>query len=87
MNEADERFAARLGEEVRKVLGPVLELDEVRVDGGSGPVTLTAVCIAAGTRHTVHGRGGTLLEASRALVQSAAELRLADAWTRLEAAN
>lgn len=86
MNEADERFAARLGEEVRKVLGPVLELDEVRVDG-SGPVTVTAVCVAAGTRHTVRGEGGTLLEASRALVQSAAELRLADAWTRLEAAH
>ena len=86
MNEADERFAARLGEEVRKVLGPVLTLDGVQVDG-AGPVTLTAVCVAAGTRHTVGGEGETLLEASRALVQSAAELRLADAWTRREASH
>jgi hypothetical protein len=85
-SEADERFATRLGEEIRAVLGPSITLDVVAV-GGHGPVSLVATCLVNGEPRDITGEGATLLEASRNLINAAAELRLADAWTRLEASS
>ena len=86
MNDADERFASRLADEIRGVLGPTIELDRVVVDR-TGPTTVIAECVIDGDRRDVAGEGPTLLEASQALIRAAAELRLADAWTRLEASS
>jgi hypothetical protein len=84
--DADARFAARLGEEIRGVLGPAIELDGVTVMG-EGPVSLIAACRVDGRRHDVVGEGATLLDASRSLIRAAAELRLTEAWSALEASQ
>ena len=52
---------------------------------GTRPVSVSAECLVDGHPRTVTGEGATLLDASRALIRAAAELRLADAWARLEA--
>lgn len=81
--DADQRFALRLAEEIRGVLGPAIVLDGVSVRG-TGPVSLAAACRIDGRRRDVVGEGATLLDASRALMRAAAEVRLGEAWSALE---
>ena len=82
MSEAQTRFAERLSEEVEAVLGPSGAIDTVTISG-DGPVTIVTACRIDDRIHEMAGEGATLLEASRALITAAAELRLSAAWHRL----
>jgi hypothetical protein len=80
--DANERFAARLGEELSGVLGVGIALDSVSVEGES-PVTIRASCLVDGQVRDLEATGDTMLEAARELIRAAAELRLAAAWWRM----
>jgi len=82
MTEAQTRFAARLSEDVAAVLGPSFAIEAVSI-AGDGPVTIVAACRIDERLQEVAGEGPTLLDASRALITAAAELRLGAAWQRL----
>lgn len=84
MTEADVRFAERLAEDVQRVLGLGLVVESIN-SAGRGPVTLRATCLVEGRPTELEVEGETLLDASRALIRAAAELRLGAAWTRLVA--
>ena len=82
MTEAQSQFADRLAEEVQAVLGPTITMESVAVTG-DGPVTIVADCRTDGRLEAIAGQGATLLDASRAVITAAAELRLGAAWQRL----
>ncbi len=84
MNEAHEQFARRLGEDVARVLGEGIHLDEITVEGeGTDGIELHATCLFDGRAERITGRGETLPAAASDLVRVAAEFRLAIAWRTL----
>ena len=86
MNVADERFAARLADDLGRVLGEGIILDEITVEGeGTSGVDLHATCLFDGRIDAFTGRGETLTAAAADLIRVAAEYRLAVAWRTLVA--
>lgn len=82
MSEAEVRFAERLAEDLQRVLGVGLAIDDFQIVG-DGPVTVRAVVLAEGQVREIQATGDTSLEAYQGLIRAAAELRLAAAWWRL----
>ena len=77
MNEADERFAARLSEDLDTYLGPEISLQELDLGGvDEGHAHLTATCVFEGGSEVLESDGENRLEAYNELVLRAAELRL-----------
>lgn len=77
MNEADERFAARLLEDLDTYLGPEITIQELDLgDVDEGHAHLRATCAIPGGSEVLESDGETRLEAYNALVLRAAELRL-----------
>jgi hypothetical protein len=85
VNEADERFAARLAEDVGRVLGEGIFLQEITVEDERAAVVLEAMCLFDGRAWTIRGRGETLPAAASDLIRAAAEYRVAMAWRTLVA--
>lgn len=84
MNDAEERFAERLAEDLARVLGIGIVVDDVElevVDGGQASVTATLI---AGPRlETIEAHGESILALYEPIIRRAAELRLADAYWRM----
>ena len=77
MNEADERFAARLSEELDTYLGPEITLHELDLgDVEEGTAHLRATCAFSGGTEVLESDGANRLEAFHELVLRATELRL-----------
>jgi hypothetical protein len=78
MTEADEQFAARLAEDLERILGTGIMLEELDLGPGEGdPARIRAICLFDGRTESLEAEGETRLEAYNALVMAAAELRLA----------
>ena len=78
MNEADERFAKRLGEDLGRILGTGIIFEELDLgDDESGPAHIRAVCLFDGRSEVLESTGETRRAAYDQLVRAAAELRLA----------
>ena len=78
MTEADEQFAARLAEDLERILGTGIMLEQVDLGPGEGdPARIRAVCLFDGGTEVLEADGATRLEAYNKLVKAAAELRLA----------
>jgi hypothetical protein len=82
MTEAEARFAARLAEDVEQVLGVGIAVSDLEIQG-EGPVKIRAVLLADGAVQDIEGTGENSLDAYRALMRAAAELRLAKAFWRM----
>jgi len=84
VNDAEERFAERLAEDLARVLGIGIVVDDVElevVDGGQASVTATLI---AGPRlETIKAHGESILALYEPIIRRAAELRLADAYWRM----
>jgi len=84
VNDAEERFAERLAEDLARVLGIGIVVDDVElevVDGGQASVTATLI---AGPRlETIEAHGESILALYEPIIRRAAELRLADAYWRM----
>jgi hypothetical protein len=77
MNEADEQFAARLADELGRILGTGIILQELDLGPTEGePAHIRAVCLFDGRSEILEAQGETRLEAYNLLVRAAAELRL-----------
>lgn len=82
MNDAEERFAERLADELAPVVGPAMRVDRVELQVGS--VAHVAATIRVGTRvETIEATGPDVLALYRPIVERAAELRLGDAFRRV----
>jgi hypothetical protein len=78
MTEADEQFAARLAEDLERILGTGIMLEELDLGPGEGdPARIRAICLFDGRTEILEAEGETRLEAYNALVTAAAGLRLA----------
>jgi hypothetical protein len=78
MTEADELFAERLAEELGRILGTGIILEEFDLGPTeSDPAHIRAVCLFDGRSEILDSRGETRLEAYNMLIRAAAELRLA----------
>jgi hypothetical protein len=77
MNEADEQFASRLAEDLRRYLGPEITLTELDLgDRAAELAHLRASCAFEGGSKVLDAYGDTRLEAYNRLILGAAELRL-----------
>ena len=83
MTDAEERFAERLAEDIERVLGIGIAIDDVElhIDGGEARVVAT---LLIGERvETIEAVGADLLAVYRPIVERAAELRLRTAFWQL----
>ena len=82
--EADERFAARLAEDLGRILGTGIVIDELRLSPTDDwPAKIRVLCLFDGTSEVLEVAGETRLEAYNKLVRAAAEMRLAIAARRM----
>ncbi|HET7473836.1 MAG TPA: hypothetical protein VFJ71_11975, partial [Candidatus Limnocylindrales bacterium] len=80
MNDAEERFAERLAEDLARVLGVGILVDDIELDVGEDGrgARVTATLIAGSRIETIEAVGTSVLALYEPLVQRAAELRLRD---------
>jgi hypothetical protein len=84
MTEAEERLAMRLAQDIEGVLGAGIVLNDVQIETG-GRTLIRLVCLVDGVARPVEIEATDVLEAYRAAIRAAAEVRLAAAWSRLVA--
>ena len=85
MNEADERFASRLAEDLERYLGPEIKLADLDLgEADAVAAHLRATCVYEGGRTVLEADGETRLDAYNELVVRAAELRLVVAMRRMD---
>lgn len=84
ISEADERFAERLAEDLGRILGTGIIIDELDLGPtGDSPAKIRVLCLFDGGAETLEAEGETRLEAYNRLVHAAAEMRLAIAARRM----
>jgi hypothetical protein len=77
MNEADERFAARLAEDLSRILGTGIVIDDLTFAEDGQQAKIRVLCLFDGRAETLETEGETNLVAYNRMVKAAAELRLA----------
>jgi hypothetical protein len=84
ISEADERFAERLAEDLGRILGTGILIDELDLGpNDNSPAKIRVLCLFDGGAETLEADGATRLEAYNWLVRAAAEMRLAIAARRM----
>jgi hypothetical protein len=84
MSEADERYAARLAEDLGRILGTGILIEELDLGPAEdGPARIRVLCLFDGGAEALEAEGETRLEAHNRLVRAAAEMRLAIASRRM----
>ncbi len=83
ITEADERFAERLADDLGRILGTGIIIDELDLGPTEdGPARIRVLCLFDGAE-VLEAAGETRLEAYNRLVRAAAEMRLAIAARRM----
>ena len=86
ISEADERFAERLAEDLGRILGTGIIIDELDLGPtDDSAAKIRVLCLFDGGAETLEADGETRLEAYNRLVRAAAEMRLAIAARRMMA--
>ena len=84
ISEADERFAERLADDLGRILGTGILIDELDLGPTEdGPARIRVLCLFDGGAETLEAEGETRLDAYNRLVRAAAEMRLAIAARRM----
>jgi len=83
MNDAEERFADRLAEDMEHVLGVGIAIDDLELSVGDGEARVVATLLIDGRVEQIEAAGPDLLSLYRPLVQRAAEVRLASAFWQM----
>ena len=83
MTDAEERFAERLAEDVERVLGVGIVLDDVDLRVGDGEARVVATLLIGERVETIEAVGDDVLALYRPIIQRAAELRLRTAFWQL----
>jgi hypothetical protein len=77
ITEADERFLERLADDLGRILGTGIVIDELRLGPNEDtPTKIRALCLFDGGTQVLEIGGETRLEAYNLLVRAVAELRL-----------
>ena len=86
MNDAEERFAERLADDLQRVLGVGIVVSDVELEvaDGDGPgARVTATLLAGARTETIEATGESVLALYEPIVRRAAELRLRDAYWQI----
>jgi hypothetical protein len=83
MNDAEDRFAERLAEDLERVLGAGIAIDDLVLNVGDADAHVTATLMVGERIETIEATGPDVLSLYRPLVERAAELRLAAAFWRM----
>jgi hypothetical protein len=83
VNDAEERFAERLAEDLERVLGAGIAIDDVDLHVGDGEARVRATLLIGERVETIEASGSDILSLYRPIVERAAELRLASAFWRM----
>jgi hypothetical protein len=77
-SEADQRFAERLAEDLARILGTGILIDQLEFadDADDRPARIRIMCLFDGRMEALEAEGKTRLEAYNRLVVKAAEFRL-----------
>jgi hypothetical protein len=82
VNDAEERFAERLADDLARVLGVGIVVDDIDLDVGEDGrgARVKATLIAGPRTETIEAVGTSVLALYRPILERAAELRLRDAF-------
>ena len=83
MNEAEERFAERLAEDIGRVLGMGIAVDDVELHVEEHRAKVVATLLVGDRIETIEAEAQDLLGLYRPIVERAAELRLANAFWQI----
>ena len=83
MNDAEERFAERLAQDLDRVLGAGIAIDDVELSTAAGESRVRATLLIEGRVETIDVSGADVVALYRPLIERAAELRLAGAFWRM----
>jgi hypothetical protein len=83
MNEAEERFAERLAEDLERVLGAGLAVDDIELSTTDDQARVVATLLVEGRIETIELTAPDVVALYRPLIERAAELRLRGAFWRM----
>ena len=83
MHDAEARFAERLAEDLERVLGAGLAVDDVELTAGDEESHVRATILIDGRIETIEVSGPDVVALYRPLIERAAELRLGAAFWRM----
>ena len=83
MNEAEERFAERLAEDIARVLGVGIAIDDIELAVLPYGSHVVATLLVDGRIERIEATGPDLISLYRPLIERAAELRLASAFWQI----
>jgi hypothetical protein len=83
MNDAEERFAERLADDLERVLGVGIAIDDVDLEVGDDAAHVVATLLVGEHVETIEADGPDVLSLYRPIVERAAELRLRSAFWRI----
>ena len=82
MNDAETRLAARLADDLARVLGTGILIEDLEIQG-EGPVTISVACLVDGRSRDIRAEGESVIQAMSNVVRLAAELRLSAAFWQM----
>ena len=83
MNDAEERFAERLADDIERVLGVGIAIGDIELDVGDGTAKVAATLLIGERVETIEAVGEDVLALYRPIVERAAELRLRTAFWQM----
>jgi hypothetical protein len=83
MNDAEERFAERLAEDLERVLGAGLAVDDIELSSADDQARVVATLLVEGRIETIEVTAPDVVGLYRPLIERAAELRLRGAFWRM----
>lgn len=83
MDDAEARFAERLAEDLERVLGAGIAIDDVELTAADGAAHARATILIDGRVETIEVSGPDVVALYRPLIKKAAELRLDAAFWRI----
>ena len=83
MNDAEERFAERLAEDLERVLGAGIAVDDIELAASDDQASVRATLLVEGRIETIEVNGPDVVALYRPLIERAAEIRLAAAFWRM----
>lgn len=83
MNDAEQRFADRLAEDLDRVLGAGLAVDDIELSASGDEASVRATLLVEGRIETIEVSGPDVVALYRPVIERAAELRLRSAFWRM----
>ena len=83
MNDAEERFAERLADDIERVLGVGIAIGDIELDVGDGTAKVAATLLIGERVETIEAVAEDVLALYRPIVERAAEMRLRTAFWQM----